>query len=169
MIKFGASSLLFGTLCFATLQLGSASPAAAQQSAQAQPKKCQVTAGANKGKTGVFTDGGTWCEGKWGGTECGTNRCKAIAKGLIDPGEVVIFEGSKNTLMSSFGYFQTPENGVVGCTIATPADKSLEATAICEPVATEQLESLTTSGNEEDRRKADAVSRTLRFLPSVKG
>jgi len=41
--------------------------------------KCQVTAGSNKGKTGTFTEGGAWCEGTWGGTECGTSKCKAAA------------------------------------------------------------------------------------------
>jgi hypothetical protein len=32
--------------------------------------KCTVVGGPNNGKTGTYTDGGTWCEGEWGGTEC---------------------------------------------------------------------------------------------------
>jgi hypothetical protein len=39
---------------------------------------CEVTAGLNAGKVGVFTDGGAWCSGDWGATECVNNdHCKA--------------------------------------------------------------------------------------------
>jgi hypothetical protein len=67
--------------------VGIISPLAAfGQLAQEQPKDgaaCEVTSGPNKGKKGVYTDGGTWCEGSWGGTECtgadGTSKCTAAA------------------------------------------------------------------------------------------
>jgi hypothetical protein len=40
---------------------------------------CKVTSGPNKGKTGTYTDGGTWCERTSGGTECtdqqGNSKC----------------------------------------------------------------------------------------------
>lgn len=41
--------------------------------------KCTVTSGPNKGKTGTYGSDG-WCEGNWGGTECGTTKCKIVAK-----------------------------------------------------------------------------------------
>ncbi len=47
---------------------------------------CEVTEGINKGKKGVYTDGGTWCEGSWGGTECGNSRCKTAKKPLTNAG-----------------------------------------------------------------------------------
>jgi hypothetical protein len=59
---------------------------------------CQVTGGANKGKTGTFSEGGTWCEGSWGGTECadsqGNSKCKSAAKGItrIPPGEIAVLQ-----------------------------------------------------------------------------
>lgn len=31
---------------------------------------CKVTEGDNKGKVGKYTENATYCEGKWGGTEC---------------------------------------------------------------------------------------------------
>ena len=37
---------------------------------------CKVTAGVNEGKVGKYTTGAKYCEGKWGGTECGNpSRC----------------------------------------------------------------------------------------------
>lgn len=40
---------------------------------------CKVTSGPNTGKTGKYTDGASWCEGDWGGTECkdsqGNSKC----------------------------------------------------------------------------------------------
>jgi len=48
----------------------------------AEPKDgdaCKVTSGANQGKVGTYTEGATWCEGNWGGTECkdaqGNSKC----------------------------------------------------------------------------------------------
>jgi hypothetical protein len=126
MTNFGVKALvILGTICLVPL-IGWGSPAAAQ-SANTDGKKCQVTGGPNKGKTGVFTEGGTWCEGKWGGTECGSTKCKALAKAVIDQGDVVVFDGNKGGLVSSFGYFATPDHGLVGCTVATPR------TANCRP------------------------------------
>jgi hypothetical protein len=49
--------------------------------------KCTVSSGPNKGKTGTFTTeegtGSSWCEGSWGGTECGTNKCSAKAVAVM--------------------------------------------------------------------------------------
>jgi len=169
MINFRArASVFLGTICLVPL-IGLASPAGAIESAAGKDGgKCQVTAGANKGKSGVFTEGGTWCEGSWGGTECGSTKCKAVAKAIIDQGGVTVFDGSKDGLVSSYGYFQTPDHGVVGCTVATPMESGLQATAICQPVVMEQLDNLKGSDNENDRRNADAVSRAISHLPSAR-
>lgn len=43
---------------------------------------CKVTDGPNKGKTGTYTvddEGNLWCEGDWGGTQCGTKCTDAAA------------------------------------------------------------------------------------------
>lgn len=40
---------------------------------------CTVKSGPNKGKTGTYGSDG-WCEGDWGGTECGSTKCKIVAK-----------------------------------------------------------------------------------------
>jgi hypothetical protein len=164
MTKFGVkATVILGTICLVPL-IGWGTAAAAQ-SADTDGKKCQVTGGANKGKTGVFTEGGTWCEGSWGGTECGSTKCKALAKAVIDQGGTVVFDGNKGGLVSSFGYFATPDHGLVGCTVATPTDSELPATAICQSVAMEQLGNLKASENEKDRRNAEAVSKALSHLP----
>lgn len=65
------------------LVASSASPAfAAGQSSLNEGDKCTVTSGPNKGKTGTYGSDG-WCEGSWGGTECGTNKCKVAAASVI--------------------------------------------------------------------------------------
>jgi hypothetical protein len=59
---------------------------------------CKVTAGPNNGKTGKYTEGGTWCEGDWGGTECtdaqGNSKCKsAMTVHKFPPGDIAILNG----------------------------------------------------------------------------
>jgi hypothetical protein len=162
MINIGArATVLLGTICLTPLLVGWSNPATAA--------KCQVTGGANKGKTGVFTDGGTWCSGKWGSTECNGNsgsRCKAAKATVVDnPGNVTVFDGVKSSLVNSYNYFDTPDHGLVGCTIATPTNSGVAATAICEPVVMELLDNLKGSDSEDDRRNAVAVSNALRSLP----
>jgi hypothetical protein len=59
-------------------------------------QSCKVTGGANKGKTGTYStddEGSLWCEGSWGGTECGSgkdSKCSAQAS------QVQIFEHLDN-------------------------------------------------------------------------
>ena len=36
---------------------------------------CKVTQGINKGEKGEYSEGGEFCEGDWGATECRGNRC----------------------------------------------------------------------------------------------
>jgi hypothetical protein len=59
---------------------------------------CKVTSGSNSGKTGKYTEGGTWCEGDWGGTECtdqqGNSKCKsAMTVHKFPPGDIAILNG----------------------------------------------------------------------------
>ena len=58
----------------------------------AKGDKCKVTKGSNKGKTGTYGDDG-WCEGDWGGTECGTDKCQKAA--IDSPRDIgsIIYDG----------------------------------------------------------------------------
>jgi hypothetical protein len=104
-------------------------------------EKCEVTAGANKGKTGTFTEGGTWCEGSWGGTECtdqqGNSKCKAAAVVVVDDGGTVI-DGNDGVVIITTGFYRTPDRGLVRCTTSTGARTS----AVCFPTAVDKLEEL---------------------------
>lgn len=71
-----------------TLMSAGATPASAAGSAKLTAgDKCTVTSGPNKGKTGTYGSDG-WCEGSWGGTECGASKCKIAAKstGMVTAG-----------------------------------------------------------------------------------
>lgn len=63
------------------LVFGLAEGAHARYSAPTDTKvgtACKVTSGANAGKSGTYTrddEGNLWCEGDWGGTQCGTGKC----------------------------------------------------------------------------------------------
>jgi hypothetical protein len=65
---------------------------------------CKVTAGANKGKTGTYTEGGTWCEGDWGGTECtdqqGNSKCSSA---------LTVHHFPKNDVAILNGYFEATQ------------------------------------------------------------
>ncbi|HXA85336.1 MAG TPA: hypothetical protein VNZ47_09690 [Candidatus Dormibacteraeota bacterium] len=59
---------------------------------------CKVTAGPNAGKTGKYTEGGTWCEGDWGGTECkdssGNSKCSpARTRPVFSPATLAMLQG----------------------------------------------------------------------------
>jgi hypothetical protein len=66
--------------------------------------KCQVTSGPNKGKVGTYTDDG-WCEGDWGGTECGASNEKCEDAAGVPPnlGTVAIYDGDLTAVMSRTG------------------------------------------------------------------
>ncbi len=67
----------------------------ATSSEQTPGAKCKVTKGPNKGKTGTYSDDG-WCEGDWGGTECGdsNDKCEDVASGSTNIGVVAIYDGN---------------------------------------------------------------------------
>jgi hypothetical protein len=82
------AAIVVGVVAAATA-LG-ATIASAQPVKPSTPKAggaCTVTSGPNKGKTGTYTTeegtGSTWCEGSWGGTECGPGKCKSAL--VFDP------------------------------------------------------------------------------------
>ena len=106
---------------------------------------CQVTSGPNKGKKGTYTDGGSWCEGTWGGTECvnssgsSNGKCKA-AKIATDDGVVgvvldgnagaVIFSRSANEVAAPSQDPLGRASPIVQCTSRAPDGQCSEAT--CE-------------------------------------
>jgi hypothetical protein len=59
---------------------------------------CKVTSGPNTGKTGKYTEGGTWCEGDWGGTECtdsnGKSKCSpARVRPVFSHADLAMLQG----------------------------------------------------------------------------
>lgn len=160
-MKLGTTAaFFFGAMFVAPLMVGSVTPASAAKN------NCQVLGGPNKGKKGRFTEGGTWCEGSWGGTECGTDKCKKITtSATIDRTDISVIDGNTHSLAISRGYFETPDHGIVDCTILTATETgkatTTQPTAVCHPVVAEQLDDLKASDQEEDHRIADAVARAL--------
>jgi hypothetical protein len=143
-----------------------------QEQPTEQAKKCEVTSGANKGKTGTYTEGGTWCEGAWGGTECkdaqGNSKCKDVAKVAASHGVLGVVDGNAVQVVVTHGYYETPDHGLVSCTTSTPVDATMTATAVCLPVVVDSMEDLRESKDETNSRIADAVSKAIRNLPPVR-
>lgn len=88
-------------------------PGEAQQMAAANPgsnaplktgDKCRVTEGPNKGETGKFGDDG-WCEGDWGGTECGEGNSKCEKVAGLRPGTGILgtFDAPPSAVMARSG------------------------------------------------------------------
>jgi hypothetical protein len=131
----------------------------------AAAEKCEVTAGPNKGKTGTFGNGKSWCEGSWGGTECkdqqGTDKCKAVEL-TVSGGDTGVFEGKAGTVIVTTGVYETAEKGLVRCMTFSPADSP--ATSVCSPVAVDNLEALMKSEEEATKRVAEAVKGAIRNI-----
>jgi hypothetical protein len=129
-------------------------------------EKCEVTSGANKGKTGTYTESGAWCEGSWGGTECkdqqGNSKCKDAA--LVSGDGTSVFDGKNGLVVVTNGLYQTPDRGLVHCTTSTVA----RSTAVCFPVVADKLEELRNSKDEMNKSIADAVNVAIRHLPAAK-
>jgi hypothetical protein len=117
---------------------------------------CKVTAGPNKGKTGTYTTdekGNLWCEGSWGGTECGTNKCtsKAVSNGQVfDP-----TDGS--VTYESDGLFSNDAGEVfhVRAVLDTKSKKLTQITVV--QVLPSALSSLRTAESELDRALGEAI------------
>jgi hypothetical protein len=136
-------------------------------------KKCEVTLeGANKGRQGIYTvdeEGKQWCSGDWGGTECtGGNRCKDIARFLDGSVNVAVFEGIRETVVITQGFFEMPNNALVRCTTSVPTAATSPASAVCSPIVVERLKDLMTSKEATDVSIARAVSAAVGSLPVVK-
>jgi hypothetical protein len=80
MTKFGAkTSILLGTLGLVSLVSLGSPTTYAQDTMFTDGTQCEITRGLNQGKRGVFTDGGNWCTGDWGASECrNSDMCRAI-------------------------------------------------------------------------------------------
>jgi hypothetical protein len=88
--------------------------------------KCKVTKGPNKGKTGTYSDDG-WCEGDWGGTECGTDKCEDVASGSTNLGVVAIYDGNLTKVMKRGGLGKSlpvVETKIVGAVRLARADSN---------------------------------------------
>jgi hypothetical protein len=68
-------------------------PAAASGAGATDGTPCTVTSGPNAGKKGTYTEGGTWCEGDWGGTECSGSKCKSASLSVLSSTELGMLEG----------------------------------------------------------------------------
>jgi hypothetical protein len=131
-----------------------------------QGTKCKVTSGPNKGKEGTYTieegTGSTWCEGDWGGTECGSgdqSNCTDARGGV----QVFEYENVNGTLVHEVdGTFDVPGQGVFHGNVILDAStgKSIKTTAI--RIAAVSLGDLTKSASEVERRAAQALESFLR-------
>ena len=125
-------------------------------------QSCTVTDGPNKGKSGTYTrddDGSVWCEGDWGGTECGSGKC-ADAKVQISVFEYVDAGG---TLVHEVdGLFEVEGLGIFhgNAIINAATGESRKVTAV--PIAAISLTALRESGSEVEHRAADVLESHLR-------
>src|SRR5262249_49882548 len=132
-------------------------------------KACKVTAGPNQGKSGTYGDSGEWCQDSWGATECtdqqGNSKC-ADALVATDGGIVVVDGKGGIIVVATGGLYQTPDKGLVRCTTST--SDAAGSTAICFPVLVGDLEQLSKSPHEPNRKTADAINTAVRRLPARK-
>jgi hypothetical protein len=133
-----------------------------QKGAGKEGTKCTVTSGPNKGKEGTYTvdeDGSLWCEGDWGGTECGSDKCKNAKAGV----KVFEYENVNGTLVQEVdGIFDVQGLGVFHGNVIIDATtgKSLKTTAI--PIAAVSLGDLRKSASEVEGHAAEALESYLR-------
>lgn len=90
-----ATVAMIGCLVMAAMLIIPTAPVLAEKKQGAKAGSstgtCKVLSGPNKGKTGTYTEGGQWCEGSWGGTECkgsdgkSNGKCAAAAKAQAAP------------------------------------------------------------------------------------
>ncbi|MDQ3902508.1 MAG: hypothetical protein M3247_02470 [Thermoproteota archaeon] len=124
--------------------------------------KCTVTSGPNKGKEGTYTvdeDGNTWCEGKWGGTECGSNKCSDARTAAT---QVFDYDVNGTNVQEVEGIFDVQGRGIFHGTVILDATtgKTLKTTAIrISPVS---LGELRKSESEIEGRTAGALESYLR-------
>ncbi len=129
---------------------------AMQKGTQVPGQKCTVTSGPNKGKSGTYTtdeEGNTWCEGDWGGTQCGENKCKdaksapTIFDTIVDGKNVVEVEGFYSADDQRLFWYQGAIDVATG--------ERLRAVAI--PVSGTTSADLQSSDSEADRVVASVV------------
>jgi hypothetical protein len=120
--------------------------------------KCKVVSGANSGKSGTYNADGD-CEGDWGVSECknqdGTDsgKCEDVTRTSGFPISGQDLSVASVTLLNDAG-------NPVQCTVAL--SKTALVSSLCHPAAFDKIENLRTSGDELDRRVADAVAPLLK-------
>jgi hypothetical protein len=123
---------------------------------------CTVNSGPNKGKTGTYTrdeEGNIWCEGSWGGTQCGSGKC-ADAKAQVSVFEYVDATG---TLVHEVdGLVQVEGLGIFQCNAVIDAATGEGRKITAVPMAATSLTALRGSGSEVERRAADVLESHLR-------
>jgi hypothetical protein len=118
---------------------------------------CTVTKGPNKGQKGKYTrddEGNIWCEGEWGGTECGGDRCE-VAKAQVSLFEYVDANG--RLVHEVDGLFDVEGLGIFQCNAIIDAvtGESRKITAV--PIVATSLTALRESGSEVERRAAQVL------------
>jgi hypothetical protein len=129
----------------------------AKKGAEVAGQACTVAEGPNKGKKGTFTvdeNGSVWCEGDWGGTECGETKCGASAAQVsvfesIDADGLVVFEIEGLIEVEGVGIFHSQ------ATIDAATQTSRNVVAI--PIAATPLADLRQSESEVERMMADVI------------
>ena len=123
---------------------------------------CTVTKGPNKGKKGTYTrdsEGRIWCEGDWGATECGSDRCSA------GKAQVSVFDyvDANGTLVHEIdGLFDVEGLGIFQCNAIIDAATGEGRKISAIPIAATSLTALRKSESEIERRAADVIESHLR-------
>ena len=118
---------------------------------------CTVTKGDNKGEKGTYTrddEGNIWCEGEWGGTECGTDRCDS-AKADARVFEYTAPDGK--LVQEVKGLVESVDGGTFDYTVVLDADSGRPREVHVLPLAAVPLAELGKSDSEAERRAAAAL------------
>lgn len=120
-------------------------------------QKCTVTSGPNKGKTGTYTvddQGNLWCEGDWGGTQCGT-KCADMAASATVFEYVDSVDGQVKYEVE--GLYEIDGGGVFHCRARIDAATGASESVTAIPVAAISVTALGKSETELDRLVARVI------------
>jgi hypothetical protein len=119
---------------------------------------CVVNSGPNKGKKGTYTvdeNGQLWCEGPWGGTECGDGKCADARPGLPLYDRVDIVTGER--MLEVQGSVQVEDGEVVHVRAIFGEDHSVARQITIVTIPLTQLSALRDSEAKVDRVIARAI------------
>jgi hypothetical protein len=129
----------------------------AKKGTEVAGQACTVTEGPNKGKTGKYTvdeDGNVWCEGDWGGTECGETKCGDSAA------QVSIFESvtaDGQVVYEIEGLIEVEGVGIFDSRVTIDAATQTSRKVVAIPIAATPLATLRESESEVERIMADVI------------